>query len=59
MKVIRWTALSLAASLPCAGHAQGPIPNELEPSLEFLQTVTTPMPSFGGVEFYQALPDSQ
>ena len=59
MKVIGWTALSMVVALTCGGHAQGPIPKDLEPSLKFLQTVTTPMPSFRGVTFYEAFPDSQ
>jgi hypothetical protein len=59
MKAIRWMALSMVVGLTCEGHAQTPIPTELDPSLKFLQTVTTPMPSFRGVKFYEAFPDSR
>ena len=59
MKMIRWLTLAMVMSVTLVGRADAPIPKDLQPSLTFLQTVTTPMPSFRGVVYYEAFPDSQ
>lgn len=59
MRRIRFVALAIVVGLTLEGRAEGPIAKDLEPSLTFLRTVTTPMPSFRNVTFYEAFPDSQ
>lgn len=58
MKTTTLTAIALVASTTYSSTL-GPVAKELEPSLRILGTVSTPMPDFRRVTFYQAFPDSQ
>jgi hypothetical protein len=59
MKIVCLMAMSLAVGVSHAPRAERQVPKELEPSLRFLQGVSSPMPDFRKAVFYLAVPDSQ
>ncbi|HEX6975609.1 MAG TPA: hypothetical protein VF147_14490 [Vicinamibacterales bacterium] len=58
MKTIIVPAVALLTVLTASPRADQQVARELQPSLDILKTVSTPMPDFHGVKYYQAMPDS-